>query len=127
MIYTNGGDASIAMCGAVVKQKISQAFTGIATKYREVPKGKQAEITAGADLYVHDFGEIKIVPNRRMRTNCILVIDPDMWALSTYDAFSMERLAKTGDSDKAHIVGEYTLECRNELSSGKVTDINGAL
>ena len=39
----------------------------------------------------------------------------------------MERLAKTGDSDKAQILGDYTLEMRNPLTQGKIADVDGAL
>jgi hypothetical protein len=39
----------------------------------------------------------------------------------------MERLAKTGDSDMAHIVGDYTLEVRNQLAQGKIADVNALL
>lgn len=125
--YDGGGEPSLAMCGTGTKQKISTSFSGIATRFRDVPKGGRAEITGAADLYVSDFGELKIVPNRFQRDVTLLLIDPDYWGLASLRPFAMERLAKTGDADKAQIVGEYTLECRNEKSSGKVTDINSAL
>lgn len=127
LCWTEGGEPNLIMCGPEIKQKISGAFTGIATRFRDVPSRSEAQIISGADIYVSDFGALTIVPNRFMRTKTILVIDPQYWALSSLDGFVMERLAKTGDADKAHIVGEYTLECRNEKASGKVTDINGAL
>jgi hypothetical protein len=78
-------------------------------------------------VYVSDFGSVTIVPNRFMRTQTILVIDPEQWGIASLRTFRMEKLGKTGDSDRAQIVGDYTLECRNEKASGKVTDINGAL
>jgi hypothetical protein len=38
-----------------------------------------------------------------------------------------EKLAKTGDSEKWHLVTELTLESRNEKASAKIADVNGAL
>lgn len=124
--WDNGGEPSLVMVGGLIKQKISTAFTGISTRYTDVGSGP-AEIVAGADVYTSDFGKIKIVPNRFMRTVTVLVIDPEYWGIASLRGFHMERLAKTGDSDKAQIVGDYTLECRNEKASGKIADVNGAL
>lgn len=125
--WTSGGEPSMIMVGPGTKQKISGSFTGIATRFRDVPSGKAAEITGAADLYVSDFGEFKIVPNRFQRDRTLFVLDTEHFKLATLDGFTMERLAKTGDSDKAHIVGEFTLEVGNEAASGKITDINPAL
>jgi hypothetical protein len=127
LVWDAGGDPSLVMCGSEIKQKISGAFTGIATRFKDVKSKSQAEIVSGADVYVSDFGSVTIVPNRFMRTQTILVIDPEQWGIASLRTFRMEKLGKTGDSDRAQIVGDYTLECRNEKASGKVTDINGAL
>lgn len=59
-----GGDPRVLLCGALVKQKISGSFTGIATRFREV-RGGLADIIGGADIYVSDFGEHKLVPDRK--------------------------------------------------------------
>lgn len=124
LAWNAGGDPKVLMCGGAVKQKISGAFTGVATRFRNVNSGQQAEVIAGVDLYVSDFGEHQLIPNRFMRTSVLLVLDMDYWAIAALRNFTMERLGKVGDADAAHIVGEYTLECRNEKASGKVTDID---
>ena len=72
-----------------------------------------------------DFGQLAIVPNRFMRGRTALVIDWDYWRLAALSgrSFKQERLAKTGDSEKRHIVGEYTLEACNQAASGKIADL----
>jgi len=124
LCWDAGGDPSLLMCNSWVKQKISGSFTGISTRFQTVERKSQAMILSGADLYVSDFGQTTIVPNRFMRTNVLLAIDPEYWGIASLRGFTMERLGKTGDSDRAQIVGDYTLECRNEKASGKVTDID---
>lgn len=126
-VWEAGGDPTVIMCAGTMKQKISTSFTGVATRFRDVPSKQQAQIVAGADTYISDFGIHTVVPNRFMRNRTILILDPTYWALSSQRNFKMEKLAKTGDSDKYHIVGEYTLESRNEKASGKVSDVDPAL
>lgn len=127
LVWAAGGDPTVIMCAGTAKQKVSATFTGIATRFRDVPSKQQAQIVAGADTYVSDFGVHSVVPNRFMRSRTLLILDPTYWGLAALDGFKMEKLAKTGDADKFHIVGEYTLECRNEKASGKVTDFDAAL
>jgi hypothetical protein len=125
--WDQGGDPSLIMVGSAIKQKISSAFTGISTRYTNAPGSDQAAIVSGADVYVSDFGKTTIVPNRFMRTKTVLVIDPEYWGVASLRGFTMERLGKTGDSDRAQIVGDYTLEARNEAASGKIADVDGTL
>lgn len=125
--WTQGGDPTVLMVGPSTKSKISGAFTGIATRYRDVPSGKQAQVIAGVDLYVSDFGEHQLVPNRFVRDQNVLVLDFDYWTVATLRNFQSTNLAKTGDSEKKQLLVELTLVANNEKASGKVTDINPAL
>jgi len=121
--FTEGGDPDMVMVGPFNKTKAS-AFTGIATLYRDTAGSKgQASIMGAADLYISDWGEVKIVPNRFQRDRTAMVIEKDKWAVAYLRPFRQEKLAKTGDSDKVHMLVEYTLEARNEKSSGKVADL----
>lgn len=125
LCYTAGGNPTTLMVGPATKVKTS-TFTGIATQYQQAD-GKSAVIVSGADTYISNFGRHTIVPNRFMRDQNILVLDMDYWALGELRPFGSVNLAKTGDSDKKQIKGEYTLISRNQGASGKVTDINPAL
>lgn len=50
----------------------------------------------------------------------------DMFAISYLRKFVEYELAKTGDSDRFQILSEYTLEVRNEKSSGLVADLSSS-
>lgn len=126
-LWLKGGEPSLVMTGPEVKQKISGSFTGIATRFKDVKGDSQATIISGADVYVSDFGNVTIVANRFQRARTVLVIDPKYLGIASLRGFRMERLAKTGDSDKSHIIGDYTLEVRNPLAQGKIADVNGLL
>lgn len=75
-------------------------------------------------VYESDFGMLKIVPNRNNpRTRDALVLQMDMWAISTLRNMKRTPLAKTGDSERTQIITEFTLESRNEKASGGVFDL----
>lgn len=124
--WAQGGDPRLIVVGRTAKQKLS-TFTGIATQYRENSGVKQATILAAADIYVSDFGEHKIVPDRFSRDRTVLGLDMDYWAIAELQPMSREPLAKTGHADRMLISTEFTLEARNEKASFKISDVNGAL
>lgn len=123
--WSAGGSPTVVMVGPTAKQKIS-SFAGIATLYRETAAtAKGTRIIGAADVYVSDFGEHRIVPNRFSRDQTVLLLDMDYWAVAQLRGMTKEKLSKTGDSEKWHLVTELTLESRNEAASSKIADVNG--
>ena len=120
--WTDGGDPKVIMVGPFNKTKAS-AFAGIATLYKDVPGKKQATVVGAADVYVSDFGEHMIVPNRFQRDRTALVLDMDYWKVATLRPIQQIMLAKTGDSEKREMLVEYTLVASNPNASGKVADL----
>ncbi len=134
LAYVSGGDPTVVMVTPGTKAKMSSTFTGIATRFRDVAAGSQAQIISGADVYVSDFGKHTIIPNRFMRNaptptsaNTALVLDMEYWALATLRPLRQVALGKTGDNEKRQLVMEATLVSRNQAASGKITDINPLL
>lgn len=124
--YQAGGDPSVIMVPPLIKQKISTAFAGVATRFREVPSGGRAQIIGGADLYVSDFGEHKIVPNRFMRSTVLFGIDPEYVGVAYLQPFSQKDLAVTGHAQKKMIWTQATLVLQNPFAHFKIGDINSA-
>ena len=121
--WTAGGNPGIIMCGATTKQDIS-GFAGIATLYREAGStAKGTAIVGAADLYISDFGEHRVVPNRFSRDRTCLVLDMDYWAVAYLRKVSQKEIARTGASIKRFIDVEYALVAKNPQSSGKIADI----
>jgi hypothetical protein len=122
--WSAGGNPEYVMCGPVTKRYISQ-FSGIATLYRgaEGKTSSQASILGAADVYVGDFGEVRVVPNRFCRERTATVLDSNYWDVSYLRPFKTEKMAKTGDANKALILVEYTLEAKNQEASAKIADL----
>lgn len=119
-IWTQGGKPDTIYTGAFNKQQFS-LFTGRASQIEDT-KGKK--IIASVDAYESDFGTVKVVPNRRMRTRDVLVLENDKWAVAFLNGRKMVSipLAKTGDSERRQMLSEYCLVSRNEKASGGVFD-----
>lgn len=119
--WAAGGKPTLLLMGAAQKQTFS-GFTGIATQYQE-PKGKAATVIGAVDRYVSDFGTFSAVASRYMRGREIAVVDPALWRILWLRKWKKEELAKTGDARKFHVIGEATLESRNEAGNGIVADL----
>lgn len=125
--WTQGGNPDLILVGPNAKKKIS-GFTGIADITKEAGStAKVTRIIGGADVYVSDFGEHRVVPSRFSREQTVLVLDMDMFAVAQLRGMTKEKLAKTGDSEKFHLLTELTLESRQEAASGLIAGVDGTL
>jgi len=122
-VWEQGGDPSIVMVGAKNKQVVS-GFNGIATRFRDVPAGKQAQIIGAADVYVGDFGQVNIVPNRFQRDRDAFVLSPDYAGVHFLRPFQQVELATTGDAEKRLLLAEYGLAIYNEKAHGLAADLS---
>jgi len=116
-----GGMPDTLMLGSFNRQAFS-AFTGGATNMRQAEDQK---LHATVDVYVSDFGELKVVHNLFQRSRDGHVLQMDMWKVAFMPGreFAAWDLAKTGDTDRRQIISEYTLVAANEKASGLVADL----
>jgi hypothetical protein len=129
--WNSGATPTIVMCGSAQKQKIS-TFTGNATRFKEAEDSK---LNAAIDVYISDFGELQIVPNRHMRvrtvssvnyTPDVFVLDPNYAEVAYLQTAKQEPLAKTGLSERRLISCEYGLQVTSQKAHGVVADINAS-
>lgn len=117
--WTNGGNPDAMLLGGFNKQ-IFSTFTGNATRF---DKSEDKKIYAGVEVYVSDFGQLEVIPCRHVRSRSALVLQKNMWAIAYLRPIHTIDIAKTGDSDAKELIAEYTLEARNEKSSGIIADL----
>lgn len=121
--WQSGGDPQIVMVGGATKQVVS-GFAGIATIYREAGKTSAGTAIIGAaDLYISDFGEHRVIPNRNQRNRTVFVLDMDFWDVAYLRPVSQKEIARTGSAMKRFIDVAYTLVAKNPASSGKISDV----
>ena len=134
--YSSGGEPSMLMVGPFNKTQVS-AFSGIASSRYNVDGAEPSVIIGAADIYVSDFGNLSVVPNRfftsvidagagSLMNNWAFLIDPDEVKIANLRPYTIETLAKTGDADKRMILREWGLQVNNEKAHGVVAGITSA-
>jgi hypothetical protein len=125
--YTAGGAPTLLLVTPAQKV-VASTFTGIATRYRDVPANQQAQIVNAADVYVSDFGILQIVPDRFIPNtdsdDVAFLLDPEMAAVAYLRPFQTLELAKTGDAEMTQLLVEYTLEVKNQAAHGIIADLS---
>jgi hypothetical protein len=119
--YNDGGEPDMVFLGPVNKQNFS-GFTGRAISQLIVGKN---QIDGAATMYASDFGDLKVVPSRTMRSRDVYVIDTSKVAVAYLRAFVPQDIAKVGDADTKNILAEYTLENRAPDAHSLIADTNG--
>lgn len=90
------------------------------TSYLRVPRN---ESTLGmvVSRVETPFGDCDFVLDRWARTDKYFIVDPKHAGLMTLYPFTVEPLAKTGDADKAEVVGEFTFLLRQDKAHAVLT------
>ena len=134
--YESGGEPSMLMVGPFNKTQVS-GFSGIASSRYNVDGAEPSVIIGAADIYVSDFGNLSVVPNRfftsvvdagagSLMNNWAFLIDPDEVKIANLRPYTIETLAKTGDADKRMVLSEWGLQVNNEKAHGVIAGITSA-
>lgn len=117
--YDEGGEPDTIMVGSFNKQALS-AFSGGSTRNIDATEKK---LVNAVDVYVSDFGTMRVVPNRFQRARTALVLEMDRWKKADLRPLFRENLAKTGDTSRVQLIMETSLQSSNEAASGSINDL----
>jgi|TARA_R110000824_G_scaffold140275_2_gene306037 hypothetical protein len=120
--FSSGSNADTIMVGPFNKQAISDLTQTTSPLRTAADKPAPAHVVAAVDIYVSDFGNFKVVPNRFQQERDAWFFDFDFWAVSYLRPFQTLDIARTGDSKKQMLVAEYGLMAKNEAASGCIYD-----
>jgi hypothetical protein len=123
--WTEGANPSVIMVGPVNKQRISTDFAGIATRNYDLSNvsAKPMAAIASIDVYVSDFGVLRVVPNRFQRERDAWFLDWEYVETRFLRPLSQVKLAKTGDAEKRMMIQEVTLCVKQEAALGAAFDL----
>ncbi|WNF07471.1 SU10 major capsid protein [Brevibacillus borstelensis] len=118
--FASGGDYKI-MVGAKQKRAISALDANAIRLTR-------SENTRGqvVDMFVTDFGQFEIVLNNNLAPDELFLVDVNRMAIKPLQSreFGHTFLGQKGDYTTGMIVGEYTLEFRQEKAHGRLKGLS---
>jgi hypothetical protein len=120
--WEKGGNPTSLFVPSALRATVS-AFTGAATKFEKV---ESKTTTATVEVYVGDFGRLKIINSRYNRARDVFGIEPSRFKLLTLRAMKRHALAKTGDSENYMVNTEWTLKSEQEAASFAIRDLQAA-
>jgi hypothetical protein len=134
--FASGGEPSTLMVSPFNKTVVS-GFSGIASSRFNVDGAQPSVIIGAADIYVSDFGNLSVVPNRFFTTvvdagagslmnDWAFLIDTDEVKIATLRPYSIEELSRTGDATKRLMLTEWGLQVNNEKAHGVIAGITAA-
>lgn len=128
-IYLSGGNPDCIMANTFNKRAISQ-FSGNTsqggTAGNVTHENTDKKVINAVSVYESDYNVIRVVPNRWLRARDVLVLEKDMWAVTTLRGMKNSPIAKTGDAEKRQVLMEAGLRSKNEAASGIVADLTTA-
>ena len=121
LCWVAGASPKVLMCDGVIKQAISALSQSVSELRTAANDKSPAYVVAAVDIYVSDFGNLQIVPNRLMPAETAYFLDYEFWDIAYLRPFMTHDIARTGDSIAQMLVVEYGLRAKNEAANGKVT------
>lgn len=116
----SNGNVDLIVVGGFQKRKIN----GFASDSRTYTAGD----TTFADMvsiYESDFGVCQIVTSRWIPQDAVLLLDSSRVSVLPLAgrSFHFKPLASSGDYECGELIGEYTLELKNEAAHGLIRDL----
>jgi len=92
-------------------------FAGGDTTYRDL-----------VSVYESDYGVCRIILSRAMPPDTVMLLDSSRVSVLPLAGrnFHYKPLATTGDYEAGEVIGEYTVELRNELAHGVLTNLDAS-
>ena len=117
--WGKGGNPDLLICNSWVKRKISGFYEGYVRTTRDENRGGVtiSEIET-------EFGVLNVLMSRWCPSAKLYVVESQYIGFVAFDPFFQEELAKTGDSVKGQVVGEYALVVKNGKAHGLIKSIS---
>lgn len=123
-IYEKGGFQGGSRHAIIVPAKQKQALSALD---QDKIRLDRAENVRGqvVEWFVSDFGRFEIILNNNLRPDELFLVDLNRVAIRPLQTreFFHEFLGRVGDRTEGQIIGEYTLEFKQEKAHGRVTGL----
>ncbi len=116
----SSGNVDLIVVGGYQKRKIN-AFLSASRSFGPTDRA----YTDMVSVYESDFGVCRIITSRWVPQDAVLLLDSSRVSVPPLAgrSFHFKPLASSGDYECGQLIGEYTLEFRNEASHGLIRDL----
>lgn len=116
----SSGPIDTIVCGGLQKRRIN----GFLTSSRRYGPGDD-RYSDMVSVYESDFGVCRVIVSRWMPSDSLLLLDSSRIEVMPLEgrSFHYKPLASTGDAAMGQVIGEYTLELRNENAHGLISGL----
>jgi hypothetical protein len=119
---SSGSKPDLIVCGGAQKRRINgfiqatQRFAPTAEAFKNL-----------VSTYESDYGVCRVVLSRFVPSDAVLLLDSSRISVVPLvgRSFQFRTLATTGDYQSGEVLGEYTLEFRNEKAHGMIRGLTG--
>lgn len=111
-----GSNEFIALVNADIKEEIDALYKDA---YNYIAQEDKFGLVA--TTIVTNYGNVKLVLDRHMDTDKIIIFDPEFVKLSFLRVPQFEKLGKTGDSEKGQVLAEASIKVLNEKAVAMYT------
>ncbi|NIP23354.1 MAG: hypothetical protein GWN67_04490 [Phycisphaerae bacterium] len=117
----SNGNVDLIVVGGFQKRKINEFCAGSRTY-----AANDTIFTNMVSVYESDFGVCRIVTSRWIPQDGVLFLDSSRLSVLPLAGrnFHFKPLASSGDYECGELIGEYTLEFKNEMAHGLIRDLN---
>lgn len=116
----SSGPVDTIVCGGLQKRRIN-AFLSASRRYGP----SDDRFSDLVSIYESDFGVCRVVVSRWVPADSLLLLDSSRIEVMPLEgrSFHFKPLASTGDAATGQVIGEYTVEMRNENAHGMVSGL----
>ncbi len=117
----SNGNIDLIVVGGFQKRRIN-AFCANSRSYA----ANDTTFTNMVSIYESDFGVCRIITTRWMPQDAVLLLDSSRISVLPLAGrnFHFKPLASGGDYESGELIGEYTLELKNEAAHGLIRDLS---
>ena len=119
-IWDSGGKPDYTYVNSFQKRQISSFST---SNTRHLEMGGDNMLRNTVSVYESDFGVQRIELDAYMTTSVVAAVERDLLKVAVLRGISPQDVATVGDAKRAALVGELTLEVRNEAGCGQITGL----
>ncbi len=118
---SSAGPVDTILVGGLQKRRINSFITG-----SRGFDSKDTRFTDRVAVYESDFGVCRVVLSRWVPADTLVLLSSPRLSVMPLAgrSFQFKKLASTGDSEVGQVIGEYTLEMKNENAHGVINGLS---